>query len=110
MTVSDGSSTSSCAAPAGAGRTTDGACLMARRDTAARRYAEAAFEVAQRDDSVATWRAELDAAASVVADEQVGRMLANPAVALETRTDMAESVLGKVVGKPVLNLIGLMLR
>jgi hypothetical protein len=83
---------------------------MARRETAARRYAEAAFEVAQRDDSVAAWRAELDAASSIVADERVGRMLANPAVALETRTEMADSVLGKVVGQPVLNLIGLMLR
>ena len=83
---------------------------MARRDTAARRYAEAAFEVGQRDDSVATWRAELDAAASVVEDERVGRMLANPAVALETRTEMAESVLGMVVAKRVHNLIGFWLR
>ena len=83
---------------------------MAQRDTAARRYAEAAFEVAQRDGAVETWRAELDAAAAIAADDQVGRMLANPAIALETRTDMAGSIFGKVVSKPVLNLIGLMLR
>ena len=30
---------------------------MARRDTAPRRYAEAAFEVAMRDDTVEQWRA-----------------------------------------------------
>ena len=83
---------------------------MAQRDTAARRYAEAAFEVAQRDGAVETWRAELDAAAAIAADDQVGRMLANPAIALETRTEMAGSIFGKVVSKPVLNLIGLMLR
>jgi F-type H+-transporting ATPase subunit delta len=83
---------------------------MAQRDTAARRYAEAAFEVAQRDGAVETWRAELDAAAAIAADDQVGRMLANPAIALETRTEMAESIFGKVVSKPVQNLIGLMLR
>jgi F-type H+-transporting ATPase subunit delta len=83
---------------------------MARRATAARRYAEAAFQVAQRDDTVDTWRAELDTAAAIAADEQVGRMLANPAVALETRLEMADSIFGKVVAKPVLNLIGLMLR
>jgi len=83
---------------------------MAQRDTAARRYAEAAFEVAQRDGTVETWRAELDAAAAIAADDQVGRMLANPAVALERRTEMAGSIFGKVVSKPVLNLIGLMLR
>jgi len=83
---------------------------MAQRDTAARRYAEAAFEVAQRDGTVETWRSELDAAGEIAADDQVGRMLGNPAVALETRTEMAESILGKTVSKPVLNLIGLMLR
>ena len=83
---------------------------MAGRDTAARRYAEAAFEVALRDGTVEAWRAELDAAGQVVADDEVGRMLANPAVALETRAEMARSILGKVVSKPVLNMIGLMLR
>jgi F-type H+-transporting ATPase subunit delta len=83
---------------------------MAQRDTAARRYAEAAFEVAQRDGTVETWRSELDAAGEIAADDQVGRMLGNPAVALETRTEMAESIFGKTVSKPVLNLIGLMLR
>jgi len=83
---------------------------MARRDTAARRYAEAAFEVAMRDGTVDAWRAELDAAAEIAADETVGRLLANPAVALETRTEMAEKIFSKVVGRPTLNLIGLMLR
>ena len=49
---------------------------MAGRDTAARRYAEAAFEVALRDDTVATWRSDLDDAASIAADETVGHLLA----------------------------------
>jgi F-type H+-transporting ATPase subunit delta len=83
---------------------------MARRDTAARRYAEAAFEVALRDGTVDAWRAELDAAAAIASDETVRRMLANPAVALEARTAIAEATFGLVVGRPVLNLIGLMLR
>ena len=83
---------------------------MARRDTAARRYAEAAFEVATRDDTIEAWRAELDAAAAIAADERVTRMLGNPAVPLETRFETAEATFGKVVGRPVLNLIGLMLR
>jgi F-type H+-transporting ATPase subunit delta len=83
---------------------------MANRDTGARRYAEAAFEVATRDDTVETWRAELEIAASIASDERVGRMLANPAVALETRTEMADAIFGKVVARPVLNLIGLMIR
>lgn len=83
---------------------------MAGRETAARRYAEAAFEVAVRDSTVETWRNELDAAAAIVSDDRVARLLGNPAVALETRLDIAASTFGKVVGKPVLNMIGLMLR
>ncbi len=83
---------------------------MARTELAARRYAEAAFEVALRDDTVDAWRSELDAAAAIVADDTVGRMLANPAVPLETRSAMAEEIFGKALGRPALNLIGLMLR
>jgi F-type H+-transporting ATPase subunit delta len=83
---------------------------MPGRETAARRYAEAAFEVAVRDDSVEAWRSALDAAASIASDETVGHMLANPAVALETRTAMADDIFGKVALRPVLNLIGLMIR
>ncbi len=83
---------------------------MAVRDTAARRYAEAAFEVGLRDGTVETWRSELDAAGAIASDERVGRALANPAISLETRTKQADAVFGKVVSAPVLNLIGLMLR
>ena len=83
---------------------------MARRETAARRYAEAAFAVATRDHTVATWRSELDSAAAVVAEDRIGRALANPSIPLETRIETAGSTFGPMVGRPVLNLIGLMLR
>jgi F-type H+-transporting ATPase subunit delta len=83
---------------------------MARRVSAARRYAEAAFEVAMRDNAVETWRSELESAAEVVAEERIGRALANPSIPLETRTATAEATFGRMVGRQVLNLIGLMLR
>ncbi len=83
---------------------------MARNDTAVRRYAEAAFEVGLRDKTVEAWRAELDTAASIATDERVGRMLANPAIALEQRDELAKQLFGKVVSGPVLNLIQLMIR
>jgi F-type H+-transporting ATPase subunit delta len=83
---------------------------MAVRDTAARRYAEAAFEVGLRDGTVETWRSELDAAGEIASDDRVGRALANPAIPLETRTKQADAAFSKVVSAPVLNLIGLMLR
>jgi F-type H+-transporting ATPase subunit delta len=83
---------------------------MARRESAARRYAEAAFDIATRDNSIDAWRGELDAAAEVVEDERVGRGLANPSIPLETRLATAERTFGKLVGQKTLNLIGLMLR
>ncbi|MEA2609170.1 MAG: F-type H+-transporting ATPase subunit delta [Chloroflexota bacterium] len=83
---------------------------MARRETAARRYAEAAFEVATRDKTVERWRSELETAAAIVANEKVGHALANPSVPLEDRTATAEKTFSKIVSRPVLNLIGLMLR
>ena len=83
---------------------------MARRKSAARRYAEAAFEVAMRDGSVDAWRKELDLAGQVVADASVGRALANPSIPLETRMDVARATFGRLVGPKVLNLLALMLR
>ena len=83
---------------------------MARRQSAARRYAEAAFSVAMRDDAVETWRSELDSAATIVGEERIGRALANPSIPLETRLATAEETFGKLVGKKTLNLIGLLLR
>jgi len=83
---------------------------MARRETAARRYAEAAFDVALRDNTIDAWRLELDAAAAIVAEERIGRALANPSIPLETRLATADGTFGRLVGRQALNLIGLMLR
>ena len=84
--------------------------MAARRDTAARRYAEAASEIAMRDGTVEVWRSELDMAGAVVEDPAVARILANPAVALESRDAMVDSAIGSIVSGPVLNLVKLMLR
>ena len=83
---------------------------MAKRDSAARRYAEAAFQVAERDGTVDAWRRELEAASTIVAVPAIGHTLANPAIALETRATAVETTFGGVVSRPVSNLIQLMLR
>jgi len=83
---------------------------MPRRDTAPRRYAEAAFEVGTRDGTVETWRIELGTAAAVLGDERLVRHLSNPAVPLEERAAVIDRAIGKVVSRPVLNLIQLQLR
>lgn len=83
---------------------------MARRDSGARRYAEAAFEIATRDDTVATWRSELETAAKVVADERALEVVANPAIPVERRAEVVAELLGDRASRPVQNLIQLLLR
>jgi F-type H+-transporting ATPase subunit delta len=83
---------------------------MAQRNTAARRYAEAAFEVGLRDGTVDAWRTELQSAAAVLGDERLLRILSNPAIALERRAELLVTAIGSRVSRPVLNLIQLQLR
>ena len=82
---------------------------MARRDSAPRRYAEAAFEVALRDDSVESWRTGLDRAAAALDDADLGETLANPALPRRQREDIVNGVFADL-GDPVRNLILLLLR
>ncbi|HSS36655.1 MAG TPA: F0F1 ATP synthase subunit delta [Patescibacteria group bacterium] len=83
---------------------------MARSTTAARRYAEAAFEIALRDGTVDAWRRELDQAAEVIADPAVAEGVHNPAVATASRESAITKGLGSSVSAPVLNLILFMVR
>jgi F-type H+-transporting ATPase subunit delta len=83
---------------------------MAGRDTAPRRFADAAFEIALRDETVETWRKQLDSAADTAADnEELQRVLANPAIPLEERIGVARKVFASL-SEPVLNLVLLLLK
>jgi F-type H+-transporting ATPase subunit delta len=82
---------------------------MARRDTAPRRYADAAFEIGLRDATVEVWRRELDAAAATAADVSLMSALANPAMPVEQRIDAAERVFADL-SQPVRNLVLLLVR
>ena len=83
---------------------------MDRRDSGARRYAEAAFQVALRDDTLETWRADLETATEVAGDERSLTVLANPAIATDRRAEVLEELLGSRISRPVLNLVQLLLR
>jgi F-type H+-transporting ATPase subunit delta len=83
---------------------------MARPSTAARRYAEAAFEIALRDGAVDAWRRELDAAATAIDDPAVAAGIHNPAVPTAVREDAVRRGLGGAVSQPVLNLVLFMVR
>ena len=83
---------------------------MARRDSAARRYAEAAFEVAQRDGTIDAWRSELEGAAAVISDERAITALANPALPIDQRSMAVAGLLKGIASGPVQNLVQLLLR
>jgi F-type H+-transporting ATPase subunit delta len=83
---------------------------MARSSTAARRYAEAAFEIALRDGTVETWRRELDAAAALLGDPAIAEGVRNPAIATASREAAVRAGLERNVSAPVLNLIVFMIR
>jgi len=78
---------------------------MAKRDSAPRRYAEAAFEIADRDDTIERWRRDLDeAAAELEADADLKTVLANPALPLDQRRIVAERVFDGL-SRPARNLV-----
>jgi F-type H+-transporting ATPase subunit delta len=81
---------------------------MATGSTAARRYAEAAFQLATRDDAVDAYRDGLAAAAQVVGDERVLAILRNPARPLQDRIDLVDKTLATRVPEPVRKLVGLL--
>lgn len=66
---------------------------MARRTTAARRYAEAAFEIASRDGTTDAWLIGLSSAARVLGDPPVLAVVANPALPLANRLKAVRTLL-----------------
>ncbi len=74
------------------------------RLSAGRRYAEAAFELAERDGTVDAWRKDLAAACELAQDERVARDIDSPAVAFVHRRKAVEALLGDRVSHSALNL------
>ena len=81
---------------------------MAHQSTAGRRYAEAAFQLAQRDDALDAYAEGLDQAAGALGDQRVLGFLRNPVRPLRERTDMVDTLLAGRVPDPVLRLVGLL--
>jgi F-type H+-transporting ATPase subunit delta len=83
---------------------------MAGARGSARRYAEAAFQIAERDGTIAQWLEELDAASRALSDEGAARVLANPAVPGPQRAELAERILADGISQGPRNLVLLLLR
>jgi F-type H+-transporting ATPase subunit delta len=84
---------------------------MARsRTTTARRYAEAAYQIAERDGTVDEWLAQLERAAQIARDPDTVHRLEDPAVPYEVRLEALLSAMGTDLPTPVGNLLQLLLR
>jgi F-type H+-transporting ATPase subunit delta len=83
---------------------------MARPTAAARRYAEAAFQIASRDGALDEWAAGLELAAQLVTDERVASIVDNPARPYGDRLAVLEKLLGGRAPDGVLRLAGLLAR
>jgi len=66
---------------------------MAADSAAAKRYAQAAFELAVESGSIATWRSDLEDIASVLTDSQLAGWFADRNVALDERLKAIERIL-----------------
>ncbi|HSK92723.1 MAG TPA: ATP synthase F1 subunit delta [Candidatus Angelobacter sp.] len=82
---------------------------MARRDTAARRYAEAAFEIGRADRTLDAWERDLDRLRSVLADEELRSLAEHPAVPYADKERVLRRVVGDVSDE-AMNLVLLMIR
>ena len=83
---------------------------MARAGAAARRYAEAAFEIAERDNALDRWQDDLRLAAAITADPGVARVLNSPRVLQAERDRVLDELIGGRISPGALNLVRLLTR
>jgi F-type H+-transporting ATPase subunit delta len=81
---------------------------MARPVAAARRYAEAAFEVALASDTLDQWKADLATAAEMLGRPNVEPTVDSPAVPLAQRLAIVQQLLGSRISRQALQLVSLL--
>jgi F-type H+-transporting ATPase subunit delta len=78
---------------------------MPRPTSAARRYAEAAFEIARRDGTLDAWQSGLARAVATITDPQVAGVVDSPAVPFTARREILSKLLATEISPTVLNLV-----
>lgn len=81
---------------------------MAQPVAAARRYADAAFEVALRDGQLDGWRDDLALAGDLLTRPEVAPIVASPAIPQAQRLGLVSELLERRVRPGVLRLVGLL--
>ncbi|HEX6139222.1 MAG TPA: ATP synthase F1 subunit delta [Candidatus Limnocylindria bacterium] len=83
---------------------------MARRQTTARRYAEAAFQIGREAGSLDAWERDLATLRVALDDAALRRLVEHPAVAYGDKERVLRRVIGQSVGPEAMNLVLLMIR
>jgi F-type H+-transporting ATPase subunit delta len=83
---------------------------MARRETAARRYAEAAFEIARADRALDEWERDLAALGDSLRNPMLRLVVEHPAVPFADKERVLRRTTGESVSAGPLNLVLLMIR
>jgi F-type H+-transporting ATPase subunit delta len=81
---------------------------MPRPSTAARRYAEAAFQLALASKALNEWATDLRTAATLLRDERVARIIDNPSRPFAQRREIIDRLLSKRIKQPARNLVALL--
>jgi F-type H+-transporting ATPase subunit delta len=81
---------------------------MSRPVAAARRYAEAAFEVALADDALDLWKEDLAYAATLLSQTDIAQIVHSPAVPLEERKALVARLLEGRIQPGALRMVDLL--
>ena len=83
---------------------------MARRDTSARRYADAAFQTGRADGTLDAWERDMGLLGTTLRHPELRALLQHPAIPFAEKERVLRKVLGRAVAPPAINLVLLMVR
>ena len=83
---------------------------MARRDTSARRYAEAAFEIGRADGTLDAWERDMATIGATMRHPELRSLLQHPAIPFADKERVLRRVMGRGVAAAPINLVLLMVR
>lgn len=83
---------------------------MARRETAARRYAEAALQIGRADGTLDDWERDLARFGELLADDELRRILEHPVVPFAAKEQLLARVAGPETTPEAIALVLLMVR
>ena len=83
---------------------------MARRTTAARRYADAAFQMAKEERTLDRWERELGVLRDLLNDPQLRAVADHPAIAYAAKERILRAAAGTDIAREPVELVLLMIR